>query len=152
VNQARADDPSGPIVFASWVGTAGLSSSAVGAVLWPSVFTPMALGVAVFLFVTGVVVFAWAYATAVARSRTDELSLVGLFLLSGSGPSNVRRHLLGSLAVQIAVALGTAGARPYSSLAFGVLSPMFGLALTGLWGARHGAFPPRRTPTDNRAD
>ena len=41
------------------------------------------------------------------------------------------------------VALGAAIARPYSSLAAGTLTPLYGLALCGLWAARYGTFPPR---------
>jgi hypothetical protein len=37
-------------------------------------------------------------------------------------------------------------ARPFTSLAFGVLSPLFGLAMAGLWGARHGSFGARTRP------
>ena len=39
------------------------------------------------------------------------------------------------------VAAATAAAEP-----FGILVPMLPLGLLGLWGARHGVFPPRRTP------
>ena len=67
-----------------------------------------------------------------ARSRREELSVAGLFLLSGSAPSDVRRLLLGALAVQTAVALATASVRPFTPLAFGVLVPTFGLGLCGL--------------------
>ena len=51
--------------------------------------------------------------------------------------------MLGSLAAQVAIGVGTAAARPFTSLAFGVLAPLYGLALTGLWGARHGRFENR---------
>jgi hypothetical protein len=54
------------------------------------------------------------------------------------------------LAIQITVALVTALARsesddgsPGTSLAVGILVPMFGLGLNGLWCAFHGVFPPR---------
>ena len=36
-----------------------------------------------------------------------------------------------------------AGLEPFTSLAFGVLVPMFGLAQAGLWGARYGHFGSR---------
>jgi hypothetical protein len=58
--------------------------------------------------------------------------------------------MLSMLAVQIAVGLATAIARseaedgtPGTSLAVGVLVPMFGLGLNGLWCAFHGVFPQR---------
>ena len=37
----------------------------------------------------------------------------------------------------------TAAAEPYTALAFGVLTPMYGLGLTVLWAALHGEFRPR---------
>jgi len=43
----------------------------------------------------------------------------------------------------VVAAFATAAARPNSSLAFGILAPLWGQGLAGLWGARHGAFPPR---------
>ncbi|MGH9282335.1 MAG: hypothetical protein ACRD0S_05305, partial [Acidimicrobiales bacterium] len=44
------------------------------------------------------------------------------------------------------VALVAAGVRPNSSLAFGVLAPLWGQGLAALWAARHGTFPPRTPP------
>ena len=73
----------------------------------------------------------------------EELSVAGVFFLSGSAPAPVRRALLGDLTVQVVVALATATARPYTPLAFGVLVPVFGLGMCGLWGATAGRFPPR---------
>ena len=43
----------------------------------------------------------------------------------------------------IVVGLVTALVRPFTGLAFGVLTPVFGLGLIGLWGARLGTYPPR---------
>jgi hypothetical protein len=58
--------------------------------------------------------------------------------------------MLSMLAVQTVVGLATAIARskaedgsPGTSLAVGVLVPMFGIGLNGLWCAFHGVFPPR---------
>jgi hypothetical protein len=45
--------------------------------------------------------------------------------------------------VQIALAVLTASLRPFTPLAFGVLVPVYGLGLMGLWGARHGVFASR---------
>jgi uncharacterized membrane protein len=63
--------------------------------------------------------------------------------------------MLSMLAVQITVALATALARsesedgsPGTSLAVGILVPMFGLGLNGLWCAFHGVFPPRPRRAD----
>ena len=136
------------IVRASWAGTAVFAvTAALAAVVGGTATTVPAAAVALALFAAGIGLFFWAYAVAVNRSRTDAIGIGGLFFLAGEGtaPAHVRRALLGALAVQTAVGLGTAAARPFTSLAFGVLVPLYGLALTGLWGARHGRFGSRRT-------
>lgn len=136
----------GAEVTASLAGTVLLAVTAGAAVLTEAA-RPVAVAVALALFAAGIGLFFWAYAVAVQRSRTDAIGIGGLFFLAGDGtaPAPIRRALLGSLAAQTAVALATAAARPFTSLAFGVLAPLFGLALTGLWGARHGRFEPRST-------
>ena len=37
--------------------------------------------------------------------------------------------------------VAAASIRPFTAVAFGILAPMLGLGLMGLWGARHGRFP-----------
>lgn len=137
---------SDPTVRASWLGTIVFAASAVAAVLTRAATIPAA-AVALGLFGAGIVIFFWAYAVAVGRSRTDAIGIGGLFFLAGEGtaPTSVKRALLLSLGAQVAVGLATALARPFTSLAFGVLAPLYGLALTGLWGARKGSFGPRRS-------
>jgi hypothetical protein len=137
------------LIQASWIGTAVFALTAIAATAVPTTLDVPALLVALFLFFAGVVIFFWAYGVAVARSREDEIAVNSLFLLSGSTPPVVRHHLLGSLATQIAVALVTAGIRPFTSLAFGVLTPVFGLGLAGLWAAKYGSFP-RSQPSPGR--
>lgn len=110
--------------------------------------------VALVLFAAGCVAFLLAYAQALQRSRHDEIAVASLFLLAGPGvPGPVKAKLGGLLAVQVVVALTTAIIRSFSPLAFGVLVPVFGVGLNGLWAARYGAFPPRRarpTRSDHR--
>ena len=134
-----------PIVRASAAGTVVFAVTAVAAVVTEAA-TVVAAGVALALFAVGIGIFFWAYAIAVNRSRTDAIGIGGLFFLAGSetAPAGVKRALLASLALQTAIGLATAAARPFTPLAFGVLVPLYGLALTGLWGARHGRFGPRR--------
>jgi hypothetical protein len=135
------------IVRASWAGTAVFAATAAAAVATQPARLP-AVTVAATLFALGIGVFFWAYAIAVGRSRTDSIGIGGLFFLAGEGtapdPSH-KRQLLASLAAQTVTALASAGARPFTTLAFGVLVPLYGLALTGLYGARHGRFAPRPT-------
>jgi hypothetical protein len=98
----------------------------------------------VLVFVAGCVAFLWAYGVAVQRSRIDEIGIGGLYFLTGSAPDPVRRWFLGLLAAQIVLSVAAAASRPFTSLAFGVLAPMFGLGVQGLWAARHGEFDSRR--------
>lgn len=108
------------------------------------------------VFVVGLVLFAAALLQGAQRSREAEMDVAGWFFLSRIAPPQVQRTMLGSLAVQVVVGIGAALASHgaavsagdhASKLAFGTLVPIFGLAMCGLWGARYGAFPPRRAET-----
>ncbi len=144
-----SERPGESVLRASWAGTAAFVVSAVAAAIAPSTFEPVALVVAVALFAGGCGIFGWSFLLVAGRSRTDEMELAQIWFLTGPPtPRSVRRRLLGALAVQVVVALATAGARPYTSLAAGALVPMWGLGLCGLWSARHGTFPSR--PADPR--
>lgn len=138
----------GGIVRASLVGTAMFGAGAVAGVVAPDQLQWLGFAVSLALFVVGCVVFVSAFALAVARSRTDEIAVSTLYLMSGS-PAPVRVQLLGSLAVEVIVAFGTAAARPYTIAATAILAPVYGLGLCGLWAARYGTFPPRK-PTPKR--
>lgn len=141
--------PGGEILTLLWAGTGAFLAVAAIATAFPDGAARPAAVVDVVLFVAGIVAFVAAYVRAVGRSRTEELSIAGLFFLAGgSAPRQVRFRFMAALAVQVVVALVTASIRPYTSVAFGVLVPMFGLGLAGLWGARHGTFPPRRPAVD----
>lgn len=132
-----------PIIRAAILGTAAFVAVAVAAASLPDHLAVVAVVVDLVLFAAGIVAFVGALLKAADRSRTEMVTLAGVFWLSGSAPSRARRPLLGALAVEVAVALVTAGVRPFTGLAFGVLVPVYGLGLTGLWGARHGTFAAR---------
>jgi hypothetical protein len=134
------------IIRASWAGT----------VVFMAASTPVAVtgkgqlaAVAVdgVLFAGGCGVFLWALARAAGRSRQHAIGMGGLFFLAGSAPRPVQWMLVGSLTAQVAAALATAAARPFTALAFGILVPVWGLSLCGLWAARYGEFGPRQAPT-----
>ena len=131
-----------PIVTASLAGTAVFAGTAALAAVVPAADV-VALVVALGLFAGGTAAFGAGLVRAAGRSRTEELHLAGVFFLDGA-PRRVRRLLLGSLAAEVVVAFVTAGVRPNTSLAFGILAPVWGQGLAGLWGARNGRFPPRR--------
>ena len=142
------EQPGAGLVLLSWAGTGVFAAVATIATLLPDEAARPAAVVDGLLFVIGVVAFLWAYGLAVGRSRTDAIGIGGLFFLSGSAPRVVRFRMLAALGVQILIAVVSASIRPYTAVAFGILVPMFGLGLAGLWGARHGTFPPRATEAD----
>ena len=140
------------IVLADVVGTIAFTITAITAAVvfstpsqWVGAITAMAL------FAVGVFAFIWSFWNAVQRSRDEQIAVTQIYLLHGSPtPPRVRRIMLSMLLVQTAVGLTTAIARseaddgsPGTSLAVGVLVPMFGIGLNGLWSAFHGVFPPR---------
>ena len=135
--------PGGRILAVSRAGTvAFVAVSAVGVV--GSSLGGLVLVVDAGLALAGCVAFLAAYLQGLHRSRTDEVGVASLFFLpAGVAPPLVRRSLLGDLVVQVAVALAAAFARPYTILAAGILVPLFGTGMCGLWAARHGTFAPR---------
>ena len=140
---------SGRIVNASWTGTAALAATALPALVFPAL-DPIAVLVSVALFASGAAAFLWALARAADRSRTETIGMGGLFFLQGTTPSPIRRHLLGSLVLQTVIGVGAASMRPFTASAFGVLVPMYGLALCGLWAAHFGRFAARPRPGSAR--
>lgn len=96
------------------------------------------------LFAAGCVAMVIAFFVGVDRSRTEDVSVAGLFLLMGSVPRETRIQLHGLTASQIVIGVAGAAMRPFTSLAFGILVPMFGLGLAGLWAAWFGIFRPRK--------
>ena len=125
-------------------------SSVVSAVVFDRPWKSIAVGVSLVCFTVGIVAFLWGYWTAVQRSRTDNIAVAPLyFLVDGVAPKSVARTMNGLLAVQVVVGIATASLRSStdgragSTLAFGILVPMMGLGLNGLWGALHGTFGPR---------
>ncbi len=127
----------------SWAGTAVFTVTAVAATIAPGWFEWPAVVVALLLFAGGMITMAWAFLVAVERSRTEAIGIGGLYFGAGSAPPEVRRIMLTALGVQIGVALVTASIRVFTSLAFGILVPVWGLGLLGLWCARYGEFEPR---------
>lgn len=144
---AGSDAPAGVrLLQLAVAGTAVFAVTAGVAVLVDDFRTAAAVVDGV-LFFAGIGAFFAAYVRAIARSRTHELGVGGIFFLSGSAPRRVRSVLLGALAAQVVVALVTASVRPFTPLAFGMLVPMFGVGVAGVWGAFHGTYPARSAPS-----
>jgi hypothetical protein len=116
------------------------------------------------LFAIGVVTTLFAYTRALERSRLEEVGVANLYLLTGeTAPKPVRRVMSWALAVQIIAAvtgawIGVVGLDEgqLNALAFGVLVPMFGVGMNGLWAAGNGSYGPRVgrsvSPTDHEID
>lgn len=108
-------------------------------------------GVSMVLFAMGVATTLWAYTRALERSRVEEVGVANLYLLTGkTAPRPVRRTMTLALTTQIVAALagawiGVAGLNEgqLNALAFGVLVPMFGVGMNGVWAALHGSYGPR---------
>lgn len=135
--------PGSGLIKASWVGTVVFAITAGVATIDPDSLGVPAVVVALVLFGGGVIAMFWAFLIAVARSTEDAIGIGGLYFGAGSAPKDVQRHLMASLAIQVAVAFTTASIRVFTSLAFGILVPVWGLGLAGMWCARHGEFAPR---------
>lgn len=138
------------IILANAIGTGAFAVTAITAAV---VFTTPAQWVgaitAMSLFAIGVFAFLWSFWNAVQRSRVEQVGVMQVYLLLGPPtPSRVRLRMLALLGIQVAVGLATAlsrtetsDGRAGSSLALGVLVPMFGIGLNGLWAAYHATFP-----------
>lgn len=135
------------------VGTGAFVAVAALALVWRDE-RPAQVAMAVVsmvLFAIGAFTGLAAYVRALERSRIDEIGVANLFLLTGTtAPSPVKRSMTLALVVQTVVGLagaivGAIGLRgsEVNSLAFGILVPMFGIGLNGIWAVRHGRFPPR---------
>jgi hypothetical protein len=122
----------------AWWVTGAFALTEVAGVL-ASPLRGLAALVAIAMFLGGAGLMAWALVIAAGRSRTDAVEIGLLFF------SRPPRDLKLAFAVQIVVGLAAAIARPNTGSAFGVLAPVFGLGLMGLWGARYGRFKPRET-------
>ena len=120
--------------------------------------------VSMLLFAMGAGAALWAYVGALERSRTEEIGVANLYLMTGTGaPRPVKRAMTLLLSVQVVLAfsgaiVGATGLRgsQVNALAFGILVPMFGIGMNGLWSVRHGRFGPRldksAQPTNRKVD
>ena len=139
-----AEEAGAALVNAAFLGTGAIVATSAVAAAVPDTFGVVHAGLSVILFVIGTGAMLWAYALGVSRSRTDLVSIPGLFFLAGDvAPPTTRRALRIATAVEIVAVVVAASFRPYTEVAFGILAPMFGLGLMGTWGGRYGEFPER---------
>ncbi|MFT7646340.1 MAG: hypothetical protein ACI8Y4_001074 [Candidatus Poriferisodalaceae bacterium] len=137
------DLPGQALMTLSWSAVAVLAVALGLGVAFVSPLAPLAATVSLILFAGGLAAYIAAYAVGVRRSRDEEISVAGMFVLQGTAPLAVRRSFLWSITAQILVSVVAASIRPFTTVAFGILAPTFGLGLMALWGARHGTFGPR---------
>lgn len=134
--------PDDPVVKPAVWGTVAFAVVTVVGVTGGDTAQPFAIVFDVILFALGVLAFVRTLLVAAERSRTEELSVAGIWFLTGA-PTPIRVWLLGAFALQVVIGIAGGAVRPEPG-AFGVLVPVFGLGLCGLWAARSGTFPPRR--------
>ena len=149
------------IVRVNVVATAVFALVAVAAaIVFDGWILTVAAVVSLALFFVGIAAFLWSFWNAVQRSRGEQVAVTQLYLLTGGvAPGRVRVAMLIALAVQCLVGLGTAIARPNAadgspgnSLALGVLVPLFGFGMNGLWAAFHGRYRDRVSDFDPSID
>jgi len=133
-------------------------TATLSAVVFEQPFRTLAVVVSLMCFSIGVVTFLLGYWSAVQRSRRDVIGVAALFFLLGDvADKRTKRQMDTCFALQCVVALATALARPEtdgkpgSTLAFGILVPMLGLGLNGLWGSKHGHFDARADVASSEA-
>ena len=162
----QADRPGERVVCFDLAGTAVfLGALAVVIPLRSHRFAQFLIGgVSMVLFAIGVATTLWAYTRALDRSRVEEVGVANLYFLTGhTAPSRVGRLMSWALGVQIAAAIagawiGVVGLDKgeLNALAFGVLVPMFGIGMNGVWASRHGSYGPRIKnavlPPDHKID
>ena len=127
-----------------------VATAVMAVVAFSNPWKVIAASVALTCFSIGVVVFLWGYWTAVQRSRYDNIAVASMYFLTDNcAPKRVARRMNILLGVQVVVSIATAlmrsstDGKPGSTLAFGILVPVLGLGVNGLWAALHGDFSPR---------
>ncbi len=136
--------PGDGLLNLDFAGTGALVGTSTAAAVLPDTFGLVHAIVSCVLFAIGTGALLWAYALGVSRSRAVVVTLSGLFFLGGgAAPPELRRRFRLALAVQVVAVVAAASVRPYTEVAFGILAPMLGLGLMGVWGGRHGAFAAR---------
>jgi len=138
-----ADVPGRRLIQASWAGTAVLAVAVLAGIVALDAAAPVVVAVSGAMFVGGSVAFFVGYAKAVDRSRRELLGIGGIYFMAGSTPRRVRRSMMTSLGLEVLLVVVAVAAKPFSSLVFTSLAPMWGLGFAGAWAALHGSFPAR---------
>jgi len=130
--------PGHRVIEASLAGTVLFAATTLPAAADVEALQVPANAISVVLFLVSIPIALVALARAAVRAGRDEerIGVGSLFFLQGSAPRPVRLLLLGSFAVSVIICGVAAAKEP-----FGILQPVFPLALMAWWGASHGTFP-----------
>ncbi|MGE3620427.1 MAG: hypothetical protein AB7L84_08190 [Acidimicrobiia bacterium] len=144
MNQPVPAGPGEGLLRADLAATAVLVATSAAAAAAPDALGLVHAVVSCVAFVVGALAYLWAFSLGVNRSRTELVTMGGLFFAAGDvAPRPVQLRLWGALAAQVVAVVVAASVRPYTEVAFGVLAPLLGLGLCALWSGRHGSFPER---------
>ena len=124
----------------SWLGIGVFGIVSIPTVIWPDTLGTANAIASLILFGLGCAGFVYSFLISANRSRTEILSVVGIYFLSKSAPRYITWYFRFQLLLICCIAFTTAGIRPFSALAFGILTPVYVLGLMGLWGAKWGSF------------
>lgn len=131
------------LVRLAWHSTLGLAVVVVMGMASPELLGPVVVVFSSLLFALGLGMLALGLLAGLRRSRDEEVTVTGLFLLYGSAPFKVRKVFGWALGLQLVVACAGAAVRPYTQVAFGILAPMILFGSACLWSARFGSFSTR---------
>ena len=128
------EHPGRNLIVWSWRSTAVLAVVLTAGVAAPSALAEVVAVASLAMFAVGVVAFLWAYGIALQRSRTEDVSVAGLYLLSEGAPKIVKRHLLGSLGLQTVLSIAAASMAARASLSLRSYSSRGkGGSMAGMW-------------------
>jgi hypothetical protein len=174
VNETKAvDSPTEPPGPAPDAGMGIVKANLIATAVFAFLAVPLALAdtkglsivvviISLVMFAAGISAFIASFVRAAERSRTEEVGVANLYLLTAKvAPRRIKRIMNAALLVQIVTALGVASAGLSSTawsedhknpMAFAALVPMLGFGLNGVWAARHGTFGPRVVDRPRHAD
>ncbi len=127
----------------AWQSTFVLLLFAIAGVAAPDTFGIAVAVVSLVMFGLGLVFLLLALLGGLRRSRLEEVTVSGLFLLHEAAPRRIQRLFLWCLVFQLVTGLTAAGLRPYTEIAFAVLAPTVLFGSAALWSAQHGSFAAR---------
>ncbi len=127
-------------ISAAWLGIGVFAAVSIPAAALPDTLGVLNAVVSLVLFGIGCIGFIWAFFISAARSRTEQLHIAGIYFLSKSAPPYLAWYFRFQLIIICVIAFTTAGIRPFTALAFGILTPVYIMGVMGLWGAKWGSF------------